>query len=127
MFGFFRYVTPGFPTYKLVKMDELPKERIVKEGLTDDTLCVALWGSTRMISEEALLQHIATPFGMEKAAKVYVLPASTIVRPLAVVPDFGAGNSTRFLNVLPQKDWGNIFKRLTVSHMNEGGHEDGGK
>ena len=127
IFGFFRYVTPGFPTYKLVELDHLPKEQIMKEGLTDDTLYVALWGSARMISEETLLEHIATPFEMHKKAHVYVLPASAIVRPLAVAPDFGADDSRSFINVLPQKDWGRIFKRLIMSFMDGGSDGGGGK
>ena len=117
MFGFFRYATPGFPTYKLVNIDKLEVDEIKERGLIDDTLYVALWGSATYIEEETLLQHIATRFEMEKKAPVYVLPASTIVRPLAVVPEFGAKHSTSFINVLPKKDWSRIFKSLIEELM----------
>ena len=117
IYGFFRYVTPGFPSYKLVKVDNLTKEEIKEKGLTDDTLYVALWGSETYIKEETLLKHIATPFDMEKKAPVYVLPASTIVRPLAVVPGYGAEESRSFINVLPKKEWSGIFKSVIEELM----------
>ena len=117
LYGFVRYTTPGYPTHKLVQIDGLSPEQIKDEKLTDDTLYCVLRGSNDYFSEDDLGKSIVTPFEMQKEAKVYILPASSIVRPLIVARNFGSKASTSYVHVLAKKYWNAIFVQFIEKFM----------
>ena len=72
--GFFKYTTPGFPSYKHIEIDGCQKNDVVASNLNDDTMYVVVIGSTNEISENKLDERIATPFRLTSGDKAYMLP-----------------------------------------------------
>ena len=117
--GFFQYTTPGFPTYKLVKMDGHTVKHIKDNQLRDDTLYVACRASTVSFTFDKLSKSIVTPFKLKSDDTVYIFPAACLKMSLCVVRDFGSRDSISYHNILPQNHWHLIFKSKIEYFMNK--------
>ena len=117
--GFFKYTTPGFPTYKLVKMDGHSVQHIKENQIRDDTLYVACRASTGSYTFDKLSKSIVTPFKLKSDDTVYIFPASCLKMSLCVVRNFGAQDSISYHNILPQNHWHLIFKSKIQFFMNK--------
>ena len=101
-------------------MDKIPIDQISEDKMEDNTLYCVFRASARYITEEMLLKQIVYQFNMENNDNVYILPATSIKRPLIVIRDFGTKDSLSRLHVLPKRDWGRIFKQKIIDMMNKG-------
>ena len=130
--GFIRYKTPGYPTYKLVKMDGFSPEQIAEENMEDDTLYVVFRASVDFFAEShaemnsdkytdeerkkkkvhSLSEYLATPFELQPKDTSYIFPISSIKKALTVVTDYGSHNTISYIHVLHQHEWGGIFSDL---------------
>ena len=120
LLGFFRYKTPGYPTWQLRDVDGFSEEEILDEQMTDDTLYVACIGAnsqTGYVTKEQLDAEIIYPFVLDEKPDVYLLPATAIQMPLAVVRNFGSSNRRSFIQVSQQQHWKNKFTSLVKSKM----------
>ena len=110
--GFFRYTTPGFPSYKHIVMDGSKSSDVMASKSKDDTMYMVVIGSKNIITENDLDERIATHFRLTSGDEAYILPASCIRRPLLVTRNFGSTTSTGYLHCMPQREWPKLFSRL---------------
>ena len=115
--GFFRYDTPGYPTYKLVKIDKHDPDYIRENNLTDHTMYAVVIGSTQEYSLKALESKIVTPFRLECGDQAYIVPIRCIKSPLLVTRNFGSTTQTGYLHCLPQQKWPSLFTRRIIRIM----------
>lgn len=126
LLGFFRYKTPGYPTWKL-RDEGYSEADILQQNMTDDTLYVACIGATAetgFVSKDQLDRKIFHPFRMEAKPHVWVLPATAIQMPLAVVRDFGSADRRSFIQVSQQQHWRNVFTGIIEETMTGNGSAD---
>ena len=110
--GFFKYDTPGFPTYRYVELDGIDKDIIRRDRMRDDTMYAVVIGSTKVMDEANLDSRIATPFRLSSGDDAYIIPVSCILKPVMVVRNFGSTTSTGYLHCLPQRKWPSLFSKL---------------
>lgn len=90
--------------------------------LEKDKCYVIVEGSTAPWEEKDLKKSIATKFKMTDK-DCWILPVNSIIRPLIVIRNFGSTDSVSFINILPKKDWGDIFRRRIIQLMEQEGDE----
>ena len=70
-------------------------------------------------------KRIVTKFSLFKSDQgMYILPATAIMNPMIVVPDWESTHSTSMLAVLPQRKWGGVFSRF-IKKVDKGMSLDG--
>ena len=116
--GFIRYSTPGYPTYKLRKIDNKSPYEIKSNNLSDDDIYVVLACSDSWINMFEYENNFVTPFKLEKNA-LRILPISAIKKPLAVVKNYLAEDVTHYLACQPKTMWSSIF-RNRIRQLSEG-------
>jgi hypothetical protein len=117
--GFFRMVTPNYPTFKRLKMDRNTMEEVASMSSPDDTLYVVAVCSEEYFSEEKLDKSLVTEFKMEAEDKTYIFPITAIRKPLIVINNFGSETVLDYLHVLPKVKWAPLFRNLIESLKKE--------
>ena len=115
--GFFKYNTPGFPTYLHRKMNCYDAETIASNNLKDCTTYAVVIGSKDQFTEEYLQDRIVTPFRLTSGDEAYIVPIHCITKPLAIVKNYGSTTSTGYMHCLPQHMWASLFTKLIRKHM----------
>lgn len=115
--GFFRYNTPGFPTYSRVELDEKCPDSISAENDIDNTMYAVVIGSQDTFEGSDLDARIATTFMLESNDEAYIVPVACISKPLAIVKNYGSKTSTGYIHCLPQHKWAGLFTALIKKHM----------
>ena len=121
--GFFRYDTPGFPSYNHIKIEEMDAEIVSQQNLKDETHYAIVIGSTNTFSEDELSSRIVTPFRLTSGDEAYILPVRCIKSPVLVVKNYGSTTSTGHLHVLPQNKWASLFTEMIRKAMNNNENE----
>ena len=117
--GFFKYSTPGFPSYKHIEIDGRTSADVIASELKDDTMYMVVIGSKNEITEDELDQRIATHFRLTSGDEAYMLPIRCIRKPLLISRDFGSTTSTGYLHCMPQREWPRLFSRLITKAINK--------
>jgi len=115
--GFFKYETPGFPSWKYADREGMSVSEIDDQQLRDDTMYMVIhacddWCS-RVELESEMCRYMSLAPGDDY---VYILPVHCIRGPLAAIPNYGSYNgSLNYISALPYHKWGNVFKTFVDS------------
>jgi hypothetical protein len=100
---FFRHLDRGLPTFSFTEQQDLSWDEVNSQDV-DPTTYVVLHCQNSSFSHRDLQNRFIYKFQMTALSSMYVLPISSIVGPLAVVPDFigpRQTSSTNFMAILP--------------------------
>lgn len=117
--GFFKYDTPGFPSWKFADHEARSVSDIEDEQLIDDTMYMVIHACNDWCSREELESEMCKPLTLAPGDDyIYILPVHCIRGPLAAIPNFGSPNgSLDYISALPYHKWGNIFKSFVDSNL----------
>ena len=108
--GFFRYKTPGYPSYRSIEMSGMSVADVRNANEREDTVYMIFHACTNWRSRESLEKSFSVPLKLAPGdSYTYCLPVSCIRGPIAAIPDFGASDSLQYLSSLPYHKWGKIF------------------
>jgi hypothetical protein len=114
---FFRHCDIGVPTFKYAEENDLSWEEIASSP-KDETIYVMMHCQDREFSYSDLQSMFIYKFKMTSLTSLYVLPLSSIVGPLAVVPDmieYNEASTTHFMAVLPRHKQAPFFTQYIHS------------
>jgi hypothetical protein len=100
---FFRHLDRGVPTFSFTEQQDFSWDKVNSQDV-DPTTYVVLHCQDSSFSHRDLQNRFIYKFQMTALTSMYVLPITSIVGPLAVVPDFigpKQTSSTNFMAILP--------------------------
>ena len=107
--GFFKYKTPGFPSYRHIIMEQSDPAALKTNNTPDNTIYAVVLASNKEISLNTLEKSMVTKFRVTNGDDAYMIPIECIKRPLVIVKNYGSKKSTDYLHVLPEHKWAQIF------------------
>ena len=109
LLGFFQYTTPNIRTPRYKTTMHIPTG-------VDTTLYCAVHAGDEFVKVTDLDTKMIVPFNMLNESKIYIVPLSSIVRPMMVVSNFGKNSQRKKLAIMPMHSWGQIFRERIIHH-----------
>jgi hypothetical protein len=122
--GFFKYVTPGYPTFVKTEMEGQSPRELLESREEDNTIYVALRAAKDIITNEDLSKRMITKFELTNNDNIYVFPATCIEKPLIVSKNYGAKSKRSYLCCMPRSEWPGLWVRRIKAHMETDTNDD---